>query len=107
MIKSELEIRTFIIVEILEHDTTQVAGKTIIRKTKGNVTAVSFDSDDAFTEHTEPVDVFIQVIEGHVRMLVSDNSVDLGVGQSIMIPANATKKIIKLNSFKIISSMIK
>jgi len=104
---SETENKMFIVVEILENDSTQNPEKTIIRKTTGNVTAASFESDDAFTEHTEPVDVFIQVIEGHLRMLVSGVSVDLGVGQSMMIPASATKKFIKINSFKIISSMIK
>jgi hypothetical protein len=43
----------FIIVEILEYTEFRLI-KTIIRKTTGNISAVSFDSGEALTEKTSP-----------------------------------------------------
>jgi len=42
--------KVFIIVEIIEYIPNSVVIKTIIKKTTGNVSAVSFDSGEALTE---------------------------------------------------------
>ena len=48
--------KVFIIVEIIEYVPNAVVIKTIIKKTTGNVTAVSFDSGENLTEKISPVD---------------------------------------------------
>lgn len=103
---TDLKSRTFIIVEILEYNSALPAIKTIIRKTKGNVNAVTFNSDDAFTEKISAVDTFIQVIEGKVEILRNDESHWLETGQSIIIPARALLIIKHDLSFKLISTTI-
>lgn len=99
--------KAFIIVEILEYIPNSVVIKTIIRKTTGNVSAVSFDSGEALTEKISPYDTFIQVIDGIAEIVIDDTSHILETGQSIIIPAN-TRNTIKANvRFKMISSIIK
>lgn len=97
----------FIIVEILEYIPNSVLIKTIIRKTTGNVSAVSFDSGEALTEKVSAFDTFIQVIDGKAEVVIDGNSSMLDTGQSIIIPANS-KSTIKANvRFKMISTIIK
>lgn len=108
MENSEFEkAKAFIIVEILEYIPNSVVIKTIIRKTTGNVSAVSFDSGEALTEKTSPYDTFIQVIDGKAEIVIDDTSHILETGQSIIIPANSRNTIKANIRFKMISSIIK
>jgi quercetin dioxygenase-like cupin family protein len=99
--------KVFIIVEIIEYVPNSVVIKTILKKTTGNISAVSFDSGEGFAEKTSPFDTFIQVIEGRAEIIIDSNTHFLNVGQSIIIPAH-TRNMIKANErFKMISSVIK
>ncbi|MEO5975540.1 MAG: cupin domain-containing protein [Chryseolinea sp.] len=99
--------KKFIVVEILEYVPNSVVIKTIIRKTTGNVTAVSFDSGEALTEKTTPFDTFIQIIEGKAEISIDGESFLLDTGQSIIIPAHRRNSIIANERFKMISTVIK
>jgi len=99
--------KTFIIVEIIEYIPNSVVIKTIIKKTTGNVTAVSFDSGEALAEKISPFDTFIQVIDGHAEILIDGESNHLNTGQSIIIPAHVRNTIKAKVRFKMISTVIK
>lgn len=99
--------KVFIIVEIIEYIPNSVVIKTIIKKTTGNVSAVSFDSGETLAEKTSPFDSFIQVIDGNAEVVIDDKSSLLATGDSIIIPAH-TRNTIKANErFKMISTVIK
>lgn len=99
--------KAFIIVEIIEYISNSVVIKTIIKKTTGNVSAVSFDSGEAMTEKTSPFDTFIQVIDGKAEVIIEGTSNLLNTGQSIIIPAHARNTIKANERFKMISTIIK
>lgn len=104
----EVEVaKAFIIVEILEYIPNSVVIKTIIKKTTGNVTAVSFDSGEALTEKISPFDTFIQVIDGKAEILIDGKSHFLETGHSIIIPAHVPNSIKANVRFKMISTIIK
>jgi quercetin dioxygenase-like cupin family protein len=110
MNQSELEIekgKAFIILEIIEYIPNSVVIKTIIKKTTGNVTAVSFDTGEILTEKISPFDTFIQVIDGKAEILIEDISNLLNTGQSIIIPAHSRNTIIANERFKMLSTTIK
>jgi quercetin dioxygenase-like cupin family protein len=105
---SEIEKgKVLIVVEIIEYVPNAVLIKTIIKKTTGNVSAVSFDTGEALTEKTSPFDTFIQIIDGKAEIIINGKSNMLETGQSIIIPAHA-RNIIKANEkFKMLSTVIK
>ena len=99
--------KVFIIVEIIEYVPNSVVIKTIIKKTTGNVSVVSFDTGETLSPKTSPFDTFIQVIDGTAEVIIDNVSNILKTGESIIIPANRTH-IIKANErFKMISTIIK
>lgn len=104
----ELEkAKTHIIVEIIEYMPNSVVIKTIIKKTTGNISAVSFDSGEALSEKISPFDTFIQIIDGEAVILIDGDAHKLSVGESIIIPAH-TRNIIEAKvRFKMISTLIK
>lgn len=99
--------KIFIIVEIIEYIPNSVVIKTIIKKTTGNVSAVSFDSGETLTEKISPFDTFIQVIDGKAVIVIDDVSNLLDTGESIIIPAHSRNTIKANVRFKMISTIIK
>lgn len=99
--------KAFIVVEILEYIPNSVLIKTIIKKTTGNISAVSFDSGETFSERTSPFDTFIQIIDGKAEIVINDVTYLLETGQSIIIPAHERNTIKAHVRFKMLSTIIK
>ena len=97
----------FITVEIIEYVPNAVVIKTIVKKTTGNVTAISFDSGENLTEKTLPFDKFIQIIDGRAEVLIDGDSHILETGQAIIVPAHSRNSIKANERFKMISTVIK
>ena len=99
--------KAHIIVEIIEYVSNSVVIKTIIKKTTGTVSAISFDTGEALTEKIIPFDTFVQIIDGNAEIVIDGISNLLVTGQSIIIPAH-TSNIVRANErFKMISTIIK
>lgn len=105
---NEVEVaKANIIVEIIEYIPNSVVIKSIIRKTTGNISAVSFDSGEALTEKIIPFDTFVQIIDGNAEIVIDGISNLLTTGQSIIIPAHASNIVRANERFKMISTVIK
>lgn len=105
---NELEkAKSHIIVEIIEYMANAVVIKTIIKKSTGSISAMSFDSGEGLTEKTSPFDTFVQIIEGKADIVIDKISHLLESGQGIIIPANSPNFIKPNGRFKMISTIIK
>jgi quercetin dioxygenase-like cupin family protein len=105
---TELEkSKAHIIVEIIEYMANSVVIKTIIKKSTGNISVMSFDSGEGLTEKTSPFDTFIQIIEGKAEIVIDKISSILKAGEGIIVPAHITNFIKPNGRFKMISTIIK
>jgi len=96
-----------IIVEIIEYIPNSVVSKTIIKKSTGNISVMSFDTGEALTEKISPFDTFAQIIDGKAEIVIDGKSNMLQSGEGIVIPAHRPN-IIKANErFKMILTIIK
>lgn len=94
-------------VEIIEYEPHSVVSKTIINKTTGNVSVMSFDHGEALVEKIIPYDAFAQIIDGRAEIVIDGVSHLLETGQSIIIPAHSAN-IVKANErFKMVLTVIK
>ena len=96
-----------IVVEIIEYVPNSVVIKTILKKSTGNVSVMSFDSGEGLTEKTSPFDTFLQIIEGRAELIIDGESKILESGQGIIIPAHSSNLIKPNGRFKLISTVIK
>ena len=99
--------KVHIIVEILEYVPNSVVIKTIIKKSTGNVSLMSFDYGEGLTEKSSPFETFVQIIEGQAEIVINKLSNLLLTGQGIIIPAHASHYIQPNGRFKMISTTIK
>lgn len=96
-----------ITVEIIEYIPNSVVIKTILKKSTGNISVMSFDNGEGLTEKTTPFDTFVQVIDGAAKLVISGEPHLLQTGQSIVIPAHASHVVIPNGRFKMIMTIIK
>ncbi len=96
-----------ITVEIIEYIPNSVVSKTILKKTTGNISVMSFDSGEGLTEKTSPFDTFAQIIDGNAEIVIGGVSFFMITGQSIVIPAHASSFIRPNGRFKMIQTVIK
>jgi quercetin dioxygenase-like cupin family protein len=99
--------KSHIIVEIIEYIPNAVVIKTIIKKSTGNISIMSFDSGEGLTEKTSPFDTFAQIIEGNAEIVIDKVSNLLSAGQGIIIPAHSSNFIKPNGRFKMIQTIIK
>jgi len=108
--KSKVHIIVEIIeymVEIIEYMPNSVVSKTIIKKSTGNISIMSFDSGEGLTEKISPFDTFEQIIEGNAEIVIDGKSNLLQSGEGIIIPAHHSN-IVKANGrFIMVLTIIK
>jgi len=105
---TELEkSKSHIIVEIIEYMANSVVIKTIIKKSTGSISIMSFDSGEGLTEKTSPFDTFAQIVEGKAEIVIDNVSNYLESGQGIIIPAHSPNFIKPNGRFKMIVTIIK
>jgi quercetin dioxygenase-like cupin family protein len=96
-----------ITVEIIEYIPNSIVIKTILNKSTGNISVMSFDSGEGLTEKTSPFDTYAQIIEGQAEIVIDNQSFLLETGQSVIIPAHKSNKINPNGRFKMILTVIK
>jgi quercetin dioxygenase-like cupin family protein len=99
--------KSHIVVEIIEYVPHSVVSKSIIKKTTGNISVMSFDNGEGLTEKTSPFDTFAQIIEGKANIVIDKVSHLLQTGMGIIIPAHAANYIKPNGRFKMILTLIK
>jgi quercetin dioxygenase-like cupin family protein len=103
MVKSEDQI----VVKIIEYSPHAVINKTIIKKTKEEFNISSFDTTEELSKRILPFDIYIQIIEGEVELIIDGKKHALKLGQGIIIPANTKYNFITNKQFKMTSTIIK
>jgi quercetin dioxygenase-like cupin family protein len=96
-----------IVVELIEYVNNAVVSKTILKKSSGNVTAMSFDTGEELSDKISPFDNFIQIIDGVAELTINNKVHQLKLGNGIIIPAHAQHAFNAKEKFKIISTIIK
>ena len=99
--------KAHIIVEIIEYVPNAVVIKTVIKKSTGNISIMSFDSGEGLTEKISPFDTFAQIIEGNAEIVIDNVSNHLVSGMGIIIPAHLSNYIKPNGRFKMIQTVIK
>jgi len=96
-----------IIVKIIEYVPNAIVSKTIIKKSTGNITVMSFDTGEELAEKISPFDTFAQVIDGSAEITVNKNVHQLQLGEGMIIPAHAPNRIKAKRRFKMLLTTIK
>lgn len=108
MLDQELEkAKGLSVVEIARYAQNAVLSKTIIKKSTGNISIMSFDTGEGLTEKTSPFETFAQIIDGKAEIVIDGRSHFLTAGQGIILPAHLPNMFRANERFKMILTIIK
>ena len=108
MDKNEMEKSTgHITTELIGYEPRSVVTKTILKKSTGSISVMSFDKGQGLAELISPFDSFVQIIDGKADIVISGKSHLLHTGQSIVIPAHTPNFVRPDERFKLIKTVIK
>ena len=96
-----------IIVEIIEYVPNAILSRTILNKSTGHVSVMSFDSGEGLLEKISPFDTFAQIIDGNAEIVIEGKPHCLATGQGIIIPAHRSNIVNAKERFKMILTVIK
>lgn len=99
--------KAHITVEIIEYLANAAVKKTILNKSTGNISVMSFDSGEGLSEKSTAFDTFVQIIDGQAEIVIAGVSHVLQTGESIVIPAHTSNYVEPNGRFKMIQSIIK
>jgi quercetin dioxygenase-like cupin family protein len=86
-----------------------VVSKTIVKKPSGNITLFAFDIDEGLAEHSAPYDALVQLLDGKAEITIGGTTyhLQIGIGQSVILPANIPHSLKANEKFKMMLTMIK
>jgi len=99
--------KAHIVIDLIEYVPNSIVTRTIIRRLTGNINAIAIDSGESLSEKISPFDIYIQIIEGEVEIVIDNSSSNLVTGQGILIPAHAANIIRADNPAKMLRTIIK
>ena len=99
--------RVHIIKELIEYIPNAVLSRTIMKKSTGNVTAMSFAKGEEMGDKSVPFDTYIQIIHGAAQITIATEIHLLPFGAGIVIPAHQVHGINAKEQFKMLSTVIK
>ena len=88
--------------ELVDYQSGAVVSRTILKTESGNLTLFAFDEDEGLSEHTTPKDALIWILEGKLEATVGSETVPLGPGEFIRLPARIPHAIHALEQMKMI-----
>lgn len=93
--------------DLVDYQQGSVVSRTIIKGKTGTVTAFAFDEGQGLSEHTAPYDALVHVIDGEAKITVSGETLELGQGEVVILPANQPHALEAAQRFKMVLTMIR
>jgi len=100
-------LKSNVVVDMVDYQKEAVVSKTIIEKKTGTVTLFAFDQGQGLSEHTAPFDALVQVLDGEVEITISGNAFHLKQGEMIIMPENKPHALRAVKQFKMLLTMIR
>jgi quercetin dioxygenase-like cupin family protein len=93
--------------DLVSYQDGSVVSRVILKQKGGNVTAFAFDAGQELSEHTAPFDALVNVLEGEVEVTISGAPIQVGAGESIIMPANEPHALKAISRFKMVLTMVR
>lgn len=93
--------------KIVHYQKGTIVSKSIMDDKNGRVTLFAFAQGEKLSPHQAPFNALVQVLEGEAEIIIGDETFQLGVGKSIIMPANVVHAVNAHQDFKMLLTLIK
>ncbi len=104
---SETLSRPAALATLVDYQSDAVISRVALRNPGGTLTVFAFDEGQGLTEHSNPNDAVIQVLEGSLEVLIGSEGHSLETGDCLHLPANIPHTILDGDKFKMLLTLLR
>ena len=93
--------------ELTSYQDGAVVSRTLLNKSVGTLTLLSFDKGQGLSEHTAPYDATVHILDGEAQVKIDGQEFLLKEGEMIIMPANKPHSLHAMKRFKMLLIMIR
>lgn len=93
--------------DLASYQPEAIVSRQIAQAASGHVTLFAFDAGQGLSEHTAPFDALVHVLEGTAQVTVAGQTVSVGVGEAILLPAHQPHALMANERFKMVLTMLR
>jgi quercetin dioxygenase-like cupin family protein len=95
------------VVDLVGYQEGSVVSRTLMKKEAGTVTLFAFAAGEGLSEHTAPYDAMVHVLDGAAEVTISGETVTVGQGEMVIMPANEPHALKAAVPFKMMLIMLR
>ena len=107
MSESDTPTQALELANLVEYQNEAAVSRTLIKQSTGSATVFAFDKGQALSEHKVPYDALVYIADGKTRITVSGEFHELGVGEVLIMKAQAPHSVFALTPFKMLLAMVR
>ena len=93
--------------ELVDYQPDAVISRVAFRNPGGTLTVFAFDEGQGLTEHSNPNDAILLLLEGALDVLIGAESHTLHRGECLHLPATIPHTIVSGGRFKMLLTLLK
>ncbi|MEZ7196496.1 cupin domain-containing protein [Pseudodesulfovibrio karagichevae] len=98
---------SFPVEEAIKYADDSVVSQTLLNKETGTITLFAFDEGQGLSEHMAPFEAVVHILDGQARITIGGESLNVGTGEMIIMPANVPHALQAEQRFKMLLTMIR
>ena len=83
-----------------------IVSKTLRKSPNMNLTLFAFDTEQALSGHSSPMDAHVQILSGEMNITIDQTTQTVKVGQVILMPAGINHALEALEPTKMLLTMV-
>ncbi len=83
-----------------------IVSKTLRKSPNMNLTLFGFDTGQALSGHSSPMDAYVQILSGEMNITIDQTTQAVKVGQMILMPAGINHALEALEPSKMLLTMV-
>lgn len=92
---------------LVDYQPGSVVSRVLHRSSGGVMTLFAFDEGEGLTEHTNPNDAFVQIIEGSLRIRVGETEHSMTAGEVMHLPPSVPHTLFGGPRFKMLLTLLR
>lgn len=92
---------------LTQYQSDSIVSRTLINRPTGTITLFAFAQGQALSEHTNPYDALLNVLDGEAEVTIGGALSRVKAGEAIILPANIPHAVNAVADFKMMLVMIR
>ena len=91
---------------LVQYAPDSIVSRSLGKRSGGNLSVFAFDAGQELSEHSTPMDAWIQVIDGEVELTIGGENVIARTGEIVFMPGGVPHSVRAQVRFKMLLTMV-